>query len=140
MSFREVAHALRLPKINWTLIRSSTSASDLTRRRIEIVLVLFVQTPVENFCCMHLGVNLRKAGLKTTESTQREYPRVVHEFCKLLGKLGVPEYGLGAMAFPDFLGLSTHESDKASYYQHCSVIKLEIFRYRCKCRKDTLSL
>ncbi len=43
-------------------------------------------------------------------------PVFVHEFCKLLGKHGVPEYGLGSLAFPDFLQLSCHsESEKKTY-------------------------
>lgn len=148
---REIAYALRLPnadKINWTLIQSSTSDSASTQKRFNKLLQDKQEEDrerfgpvcadaiqlVENFCCMHLGVNLRKAffdGLKTMESTdaaQRDIPRAdvfVHEFCKLLGKFGVPEYGLGSLAFPDFLGLGGHEPDKASYYQQCSRIKLE---------------
>ena len=80
---------------------------------------------VENFCYMHLGVNLRKAFLKGAKnftqsdssdaesiSSQREQHQVdtmVHEFCKLFGKHGVPEYGCGTLAFPDFLSLKIQE-------------------------------
>ena len=38
----------------------------------------------------------------------RKYPAVdvlVHEFCKLFGKNGVPEYTCGVISFPDFLDL-----------------------------------
>ena len=90
---------------------------------------------VENFCCMHLGVNLRKSffyGVKT--STADNHPIcdvVVHEFCKLLGKHGgrhgAPEYAHGAVAFPDFLELmsSTCNSSEALYYRQCMKITLD---------------
>ena len=57
----------------------------------------------------------------------REYHQVdtfVHEFCKLLGKHGVPEYGLGTLAFPDFLE-EFSLGDKQSYYQQCLKIALD---------------
>ena len=148
---REIAHALRLPnadKINWTLIQSSSSDSAATQKRFNKLLKKKRQEDrekfgpvcpealelVENFCCMHLGVNLRKAffdGVKidTNNSMQRDNPRVdvlVHEFCKLFGKHGVPEYGLGTLAFPDFLQLNCNsEFDQASYYEQCTKIKLD---------------
>ena len=56
---------------------------------------------------------------------------LVHEFCKLLSKSGgkhsIPEYGHGAIAFPDFLALmaSQSSSSKASYYQQCAEVKME---------------
>ena len=74
----------------------------------------------ENFCYMHLGVNLRKAffdGVKTcTAGKQHSTCDVlVHEFCKLLGKHGgrhgAPEYARGAEAFPDFLQLMSSTCD-----------------------------
>ena len=78
---REVAHALNLPdadKINWTLIVSSTSDSASTQKRFNKLLqdkreedenqfgpaCQNAAEIVENFCYMHLGVNLRKAFLK----------------------------------------------------------------------------
>lgn len=116
---------------------------------------------VENFCCMHLGINLRKAfleGVKSVTSTmnssdssqQREYHStdvLVHEYCKLLGKNGVPEYGLGTFSFPDFLEESCISgSEKASYYQLCSKVMLDrrlsrkqVFRDSSQCRKDPRS-
>ena len=51
---------------------------------------------------------------------------MVYEFCKLLGKCGVPEYGLGLLAFPDILEEdSTSATEKASYYQLCAKVRLE---------------
>ena len=84
---------------------------------------------VENFCCMHLGVNLRKAffdGVKTS-TDNRSSDMLVHEFCKLLGKHGAPEYAHGGVAFPDFLELmsSTCNSSETLYYQQCMKIRLE---------------
>ncbi len=62
----------------------------------------------------------------------REYHQadvVVHEFHKLFGKHGTPEYGCGSLMFPDFLRimadddtLSTRES---AYYQSCLEISLD---------------
>ena len=61
---------------------------------------------VENFCPMHLGCNLRKAFLigvkavadKECTNSGKEYHQVdtfVHEFYKLFGQYGTPEYGHG---------------------------------------------
>ncbi len=92
-----------------------------------------VEELVQNFCCMHLGVNLRKAFFDTVESSSDNASSdvLVHKFCKLLGKVGckhgVPEYGHGAVAFPDFLSLITSQSmsSEVSYYQQCLSVKLE---------------
>ena len=61
---------------------------------------------------MHLGCNLRKAILcdnnVVSSSGNREYHSVntfVHEFCKLFGRYGVPEYTYGATKFIDFLNI-----------------------------------
>lgn len=84
---------------------------------------------VENFCCMHLGVNLRRAFFKT--STDKPSPDVlVHEFCKLLGKHGgkhgVPEYGHGVVTFPDFLQLMCSSSNPSRvYYEQCAKVRLD---------------
>ena len=90
---------------------------------------------VDNFCSMHLGVNPRKAfldgirsltGAESTSSPQQhechQTDTLVHEFCKLLGKHGVPEYGLGVLAFPDFL---KERCSSNSYYQLCSKLRLD---------------
>ena len=160
---REIAHCLNLPnadKINWTLIVSSTSDSASTQKRFNKLLQDKREEDenqfgpacqnaveiVENFCYMHLGVNLRKAFLKgaknvtasdsaagDTESTasrdQCQVDTMVHEFCKVFGKHGVPEYGCGTLAFPDFLELKIREStsydEVVSYYQQCIKVSLE---------------
>ena len=90
---------------------------------------------VDNFCAMHLGVNLRKAFLQasnvpTSEATARHYSEtdtIVHEFCKIFGNKGVPEYGIGATSFPDFLeiGIKTFQGHKSEYYRDCMSVKLE---------------
>jgi len=62
---------------------------------------------IEHFCSMHLGINLHKAfldGIKgaseqPSDTGQREYHTkdvFVHEFCKLFGKQGTPQYGCSA--------------------------------------------
>jgi len=84
---------------------------------------------------MHLGVNLHKAfldgirSLTSADSTsspqqqeRHQTDTLVHEFCKLIGKHGVPEYGLGVLAFSDFL---KKRCSSDSYYQLCSKVKLE---------------
>ena len=72
---REVAHALSMPnadKLNWTLIVFSSSDSASTQKRFNKLVEQQRQADeerfgssfpqaidlVENFCCMHLGVNL----------------------------------------------------------------------------------
>ena len=149
---RDVAHALRLPnadKINWTIIRSSSSDSASTQKRfnklveerIEEDYVRFgpvsdcpdLKELVENFCCMHLAVNLRKAFFNTEDSSSDNASSdvLVHEFCKLLSKNGskhgTPEYCHGASAFPDFLALKSDssQSNEARYYQKCKQIKMD---------------
>ena len=145
---RDIARALRLPnsdKINWTLIISSSSDSASTQKRFNKLLeekrardadrfgelCPEVLELVENFCSMHLGVNLRKAFLDgirclTTDSCRDRYAldTIIHEFCKLFSKHGVPEYGHGVLAFPDFLKQST-SGDKMCYYQICAQIRLD---------------
>ena len=94
---------------------------------------------VQNFCGMHLGVNLRKAQnagvrkfykeVNETEGSCREYEpddRFVHEFCKVIGKHGTPEYGHG---FPDFLKSRILEGetngDLITQYDDVQTIKLQ---------------
>ena len=88
---------------------------------------------------MHLGINFRKAFLSgilfeesmDIASSNRKYNPVdtfVHEFCKLFGKSGVPEYGCGVLAFPDFLALTIQEDDLSQeirdYYRSCAEVHL----------------
>ena len=96
---------------------------------------------------MHLGSNLRKAfllGVKRHTFEQegvnqqpatatRDYHKVdvlVHEFYKLFGKGGTPEYGCGVLAFPDFLKLmstpgTSQDPENTSYYQLCLSLSLD---------------
>ncbi len=93
---------------------------------------------LENFCAMHLGVNLRKAFLSATNASEeesgnaREYHPgdvLVHECCKLIGKCGTPEYGCGVLNFPDFIDIMIADSsmieDVSAYYSSCTQISLE---------------
>ena len=144
--------------INWTLIASSTSGSaatqkkfnDLIKQRKEADIVTFgTNAPesaieiVENFCAMHLGCNLRKAFLVGVKSIcddqnssdkvhRREYHQVdvfVHEFHKLFGKNGTPEYECGSLMFPDFLKIKatddTLSAKESAYYETCLDISLD---------------
>lgn len=81
---------------------------------------------------MHLGVNLRRSflnGIEEEEEDSTRYHKVdtlVHEFCKLFGTTGVPEYCLGVVSFPDFLALKVNSSDgeQQGYYQNCTKVHL----------------
>ena len=84
---RDIAHMLKIPnanKINWTLVSAATSDSASTQKKFNHLLQEKREEDeqrlgpasgdaldvIENFCAMHLGVNLRKAfldGLKTVE-------------------------------------------------------------------------
>ena len=147
---RKVATALNLPNansINWTLFASSSSDSAAPQKKLNKLIkehkredeVQFGEeysqgiNLVENFCAMHLGCNLRKAFLDSTkhdkqsDADHREYHSVdtfVHEFCKLFGCNGVPEYGCGVLAFPDFLSIMQKDLKDDSYYHTCSKIIL----------------
>ena len=155
---REVAHALKIPNsdsINWTLVQSSSSDSASTQKRFNKLIEQHMEADqekfgsesfdaigeiVENFCAMHLGCNLRKAflnGLKVAfdnicASTGREYHQVdtfVHEFYKLFGHHGAPEYEHGFLTFPDFLTIKSNDSslceDNASYFTSCLKVSLD---------------
>ena len=154
---REIAQDLNLPhanQINWTLLASSTSDSASAQKKLNKLIEQQKEADhktfgsatheaisiVENFCAMHLGTNLRKAFLdgirsihnQPCENGQRDYHTVdvlVHEFCKLFGKHGVPEYGCGMLTFPDFLALKLEDSSLNSnselYYSSCASITLE---------------
>ena len=68
---------------------------------------------------MHLVLNLRKAflsgivsDLSTNLTNDRKHHPVdtlIHEFCKLFGKYGSPEYGCVAVSFPDYLAIMSSE-------------------------------
>ena len=50
----------------------------------------------------------------------------VHEFCKLFGRSGGPEYACGVLSFPDFLELKVSETkdEEQAYYQACLKVNL----------------
>ena len=131
-TLRNTARALKLPNadsINWTMIVSSTSDSASSQKRLNKLIKQCKEADekkfgkattqtvslIESFCSMHLGVNLRKAFLSGTASDvatnvhndRERHPvdTLVHEFCKLFGKYGSPEYGCGAVSFPDYLAI-----------------------------------
>ena len=153
-TLREIAHALKMPNadtINWTLLVSSTSDSASTQKRFNKLIEECRDNDekkygpatsktidlVENFCSMHLGINLRKAFLsglvqENTSSSDRQHYQVdilVHEFCKVFGRHGVPEYGSGVLAFQDFLAIMSTDSSLSTemkeYYCCCASITLE---------------
>ena len=145
---RTAAQTLGLPNansINWTVIVSSSSDSAATQKRLNKLVEECRQADqekfgppkveafdlIENFCAMHLGINLRKAflnGLITSEDRHHPVGKLVHEFCKLFGKHGVKEYGLG-VSFSDFLLVMSTDStlnvESRSYYQHCGNVTLD---------------
>ena len=108
---------------------------------------------IENFCSMHLGVNLRKAFLsgivsELSASGEREYHPIdifVHEFTKLFGKYGTPEYGLGSISFPDFLALMCTDANEISNpfilsvlrHSHLRASGWKSFCHSCKCSQNT---
>ena len=151
---RSTAIALKLPNadsINWMMVASSTSDSASTQKKLNKLIeecrakdeeryetaTSRTTKIIENFCSMHLGVNLRKSFLSGTisespSSTEREYHPVdtfVHEFCKLFGRHGTPEYGVGTVNFPDFLALMSTDAisneETCKYYKQCVTITLE---------------
>lgn len=147
---RHAATVLGLPNpnsINWTLVVSSTSDSAATQKRINKLIEECRENDeqrfgaattetidiVETFCSMHLGINLRKAFLNGLvnfdDDNERRYHRVdtlVHEFCKLFGKSGVPEYCSGVVSFPEFLEVkvSSTAGEQQTYYRNCSKVRL----------------
>ena len=158
---RELAHKLKLNganNINWNSIASSGSDGASTQKHLNKLLEErrvqdrdrfgepSSENPtthlVQNFCGMHLGVNLRKAqnagvrqfykeATEDTESSFRDYEpgdRFVHEFCKVFGKHGTPEYGHGVLDFPDFLRIQAEKygnADRETKYKQAATIKLQ---------------
>ena len=150
---RKMATALKLPhanSINWTIFSSMTSDSTSAQKRCTKLMRKYQDLDrkkfgqaepeaidiVEKFCAMHLGCNLRKAFLDGTNNLSsggtREYHSVdvfVHEFCKLFGHYGVPEYAYGATKFPDFLNIMSVDlsltDEVTSYYKSCINVVLD---------------
>ena len=145
---RHAATVLGLPNpnsINWTLVVSFTSDSAATQKCINRLIQGCRENDeqrfgpattetvdlIETFCSMHLGVNLRKAFLNGLvdigDDSGRRYHRIdtlVHEFCKLFGKSGVPEYCSGVVSFPEFLDvkISSTAGEQQIYYRNCSKV------------------
>lgn len=152
---RRIAHKLGLNNanhINWTLIKSSTSDGASAQKKFNRLIIKRQQEDaekfggaskssselIENFCAMHLGVNLRKAFLEglslipldncSSDSLKEgdQLETFIYEFAKLFGRHGVPEYAIGAVQFGDFLNIYAKESDKdAEYYRLCQSTILE---------------
>ena len=144
---RKTAQMLDLPNpnsISWTLVVSSTSDSASTQKRVNKLIeeqrkldeekfwpaTIETIDQIEIFSSMYLGINLRKAFLNGTmecdnlkvEEPEQKYHRVdtlVHEFCKLFGRTGVPEYTSGVLSFPDFLELKISSCGN----EHCAYIE-----------------
>ena len=139
---RRVAHALSLPNsdsINRTLIAASqkkfNKLIEENREKEEARFgpaTLETVGLIESFCSMHLGINFWKAFLSVIfdddDSGTRYHPVdvLVHEFLKVFGKHGTPEYRCGVNHFPDldFLVLMTEDSslseDTREYYRSCT--------------------
>ena len=153
---RNIAIALGLPNahsINWSLVASSTSDSAATQKKFNEIaqqrkkkdMERFGEPSTEsepheellnNFCAMHLGVNLRKAFMQgitdcdiSRSAVSRHYSEIdtfVHEFCKAFGSKGVPEYGAGLVSFPDFLEIGIKSGGECSnYYKSYQTITLD---------------
>lgn len=150
---RATAASLGIPNansINWTLLVCSTSDSASTQKKVNKLIkerrdaderefgaaTIDTIELIENFCSMHLGINLRKAFLAGIDdgddpcATSRKYNCVdtlVHEFCKLFGAHGTPEYACGAQSFPDFLELmsqSGNATHNGEYFRSCANVTL----------------
>ena len=148
---RETARALRVPNADTTLLVSSTSDSASTQKRFNKLIDQCRVTDenlyghatfetvelIENFCSMHLGINLRKAFLSGVDEGKSSYrdrqhfqvDTLVHEFCKVFGRHGTPEYECGVLAFQDFLMIMCADSslsiEMKQYYSTCARVSLD---------------
>ena len=145
---RRIANDLKIPNansINWIIFTATSSDSAASQRKFNRLIedcrindeAVFGSANsatvdiIESFCSMHLAVNLRKVFLNgmleesAFSSNDRYHPldTFVHEFCKVFGCHGVPEYSCG-VAFKDFLSVRVDESDE-SYYSDCATITME---------------
>ena len=149
---RTIAHELKIPNancINWTMFVATNSDSAASQKKINHFIEDYQATDeikygtanaaafdlIESFRSMHLAINLRKAFLSgvfldSTSNADRYHPAdlFVHEFCKLFGSYGVPEYGCG-INFKDYLSIMTSDTDldedDLKYYHNCSEVTLE---------------
>ena len=156
---RKTACALGIPNANsikLVYVESSTSDSASTQKRFNSLLLRRKEAElevintdsesnarlnfVESFCSIHLGVNIRKAFLSgmhahcqnVSGGNSPVYYLVdtfVHQFCKIFGKHGTPEYECGIQEFPDFLTIMCEDKSlpesKLKYYEHCCDLQLE---------------
>ena len=85
-----------------------------------------VQQLTETLSSMHLGINAFLSGLADDEGRYHRVDTLVHEFCKLFGTSGVPEYCSGVISFPEFLEIkiSTSNEQQKTYYSHCLKTRL----------------
>uniref|UniRef100_A0A1X7T216 Uncharacterized protein n=1 Tax=Amphimedon queenslandica TaxID=400682 RepID=A0A1X7T216_AMPQE len=149
---RTIAHELKIPNansINWTMFVATNSDSAASQKKMNRLIEDYQATDqakyetakaatfdiIESFCSMHLAVNLRKAfltgvSLDSASNADRYHPAdlFVHEFCKLFGSYGVPEYGCG-ISFRDYLSIMTSDTnldeDDLKYYHDCFEVTLE---------------
>ena len=147
---RSIATRLNIPNansINWTLLVSTNSDSAAAQKRLNRLIEerrladeqefgsasSSAMEVIECFCSMHLAINLRKAFLNalfTSDESGSYHPVdvLVHEFCKIFGTTGTPEYACGVM-FADFLTIMISDAslseESLKYYQTCSKIVLE---------------
>ncbi len=125
-------------KINWTLIQSSSSDSASTQKKLveekreednerygPVGECPDVEELVQTFCCMQLGVNLRKAFFAIPKNQVVTMLQVTCWFTSFVNYWAGCKHG--AVAFADFLSLMTSQSvlSEASYYQRCLSVKLE---------------
>lgn len=154
---RNAVKDLGLPNhmsINWSMFASATSDSASTQAKFNKLIEMHKEEDdkkfgqctggmelITNFCAMHLGANLRKSFIsgihKLSESDkgnadrEREHNQTdnfIHEFTKLFGQHGVPEYCVGVLQLRDYIQLQLEQEkdpEKISYYQECESITFE---------------
>ena len=54
-------------------------------------------------------------------------------------KHGVPEYGHGVVAFPNYLAMTASQTSSSVYYRNCLNVKLERQVGSRQCRKSAIS-
>ena len=122
---KQVGAELQVPTANITLKNVVASTSDWasTQTKLNKLLQQSHSLPnlVENKCAMHLGGNLRVAKVAGSQNCSSETPEsdlegkrkhsdidsCVHAVAKLVGHLGVPEYGHGCKTSQEFLEIKT---------------------------------
>ena len=134
---KQVGAELQVPTANITLknVVASTSDGASTQTKLNKLLQQSHSLPnlVENKCAMHLGVNLRVAQVAGSQNCSSETPEsdlegkrkhsdidsCVHAVAKLVGHLGVPEYGHGCKTFQEFLEIKTRNPQLQQTEKQC---------------------